>query len=75
MNNWIQVEQNAKKGYAERFIHGEIFRMYSSVNCVIHSHAEDVLPYVTSGVPLVPLFHMAGFLGMTDVTFQPDAAY
>jgi len=36
------------------------------VNCVIHSHAEAVLPYVTSGVPLLPVFHMAGFLG-TDV--------
>jgi len=73
MNNWIQVEQNAKKGYSERFIHGEIFRMYPSVNCVIHSHAEAVLPYATSGVPLVPLFHMAGFLGnyqfLTDLIF------
>ena len=58
------VDPDAKKGYAERFIHGELFKMFSSVNCVIHSHAEEVLPYVTSGVPLLPIFHMAGFLGM-----------
>jgi ribulose-5-phosphate 4-epimerase/fuculose-1-phosphate aldolase len=57
------VDPNAKKGYSERFIHGEIFRMYNAVNCVVHSHAEEVLPYVTSGVPLLPVFHMAGFLG------------
>jgi ribulose-5-phosphate 4-epimerase/fuculose-1-phosphate aldolase len=58
------VDPNAKKGYSERFIHGEMFRRWSGVNCVIHSHAEDVLPYVTSGVPLMPVFHMAGFLGI-----------
>jgi ribulose-5-phosphate 4-epimerase/fuculose-1-phosphate aldolase len=60
------VDPNAKKGYSERFIHGELFRMYPSINCVVHSHAEEVLPYVTAGVPLKPIFHMAGFLG-TDV--------
>lgn len=60
------VDPSAKKGYAERFIHGELFRMYDGINCVVHSHAEELLPYVTSGVPLKPIFHMAGFLG-TDV--------
>ena len=57
------VDPNAKKGYSERFIHGEMFKKFPSVNCVIHSHAEAVLPYVTSGIPLLPVFHMAGFLG------------
>jgi hypothetical protein len=57
------VDPNAKKGYSERFIHGEMFKKFPGANCVIHSHAEAVLPYVTSGVPLLPVFHMAGFLG------------
>lgn len=57
------VDFNAKMGHSERFIHGEIFKMYPQVNCVVHSHAEAVLPYVTSGVPLMPVVHMAGFLG------------
>lgn len=57
------VSPHAKKGYSERFIHGEIYEMFPDVNCVVHSHAEAVLPYVTSGVPLMPVFHMAGFLG------------
>jgi ribulose-5-phosphate 4-epimerase/fuculose-1-phosphate aldolase len=57
------VDPNAKKGYSERFIHGEMFKKFPEVNCVIHSHAEAVLPYVTSGIPLLPVFHMAGFLG------------
>jgi hypothetical protein len=58
------VDLNAKKGYSARFIRGEVFKMYPRVNCVVQSHAEAVLPYVTSGVPLMSVFHMAGFLGM-----------
>lgn len=58
------VDPNAKKGYSERFIHGEVYNSFPSVNCVIHSHAEDVLPYVVSGVPMRAVYHMAGFLGM-----------
>jgi len=57
------VSPHAKKGYSERFIHGEMYRRFQDVNSVVHSHAEAVLPYVTSGVPLMPVFHMAGFLG------------
>lgn len=65
---WVKdsstVDPKAKKGYAERFIHGELFRKYPEVNCVVHSHAEEVLPYVVAaGIPLMPVFHMAGFLG------------
>lgn len=57
------VDPKAQKGYSERFIHGEIYKRYPDVQCVVHSHAEAVLPYVTSTVPLVPMFHMGGFLG------------
>ena len=57
------VDPNAKKGYSERFIHGEIFKRYPDVQCVVHSHAEAVLPYATSTVPLLPMYHMGGFLG------------
>jgi ribulose-5-phosphate 4-epimerase/fuculose-1-phosphate aldolase len=57
------VNPNSKRGYLERYIHSEIFKHYPDVNCVIHSHSEAVLAFTTSGVPLVPVFHMAGFLG------------
>jgi ribulose-5-phosphate 4-epimerase/fuculose-1-phosphate aldolase len=55
---------NVPKGFIERYIHSEIYKMYPDIQCVIHSHAEEVLPYATSGVPLQPMYHMAGFLGM-----------
>ena len=67
------VDPNAPKGYSERFIHGEMFKRYPGVNCVIHSHAPSVLPFAVVGVDddvklentprLKPVFHMAGFLG------------
>ncbi|KAK4452228.1 Adducin-related protein 2 [Podospora aff. communis PSN243] len=76
---WVKdsspVSPDAKKGYSERFIHGEIFKRFPGVNCVVHSHAEAVLPYVTSGVPLMPVFHMAGFLGLDVPVFDIETVY
>ena len=71
------VDPAAKKGYSERFIHGEVFKRYESVNCVIHSHAEEVLPYVVSmGVKLKAVYHMSGFLGAKGVkVFDIDPLY
>ena len=69
----LPVEPDAPRGYAERFIHGEVLKRYSGMNCVIHSHAPAVLPFSVTGVDsevsnieapqLKPVFHMAGFLG------------
>ena len=57
------VDPDAPKGYIERYIHSEIYKRYSNVSCVIHAHAESVLPFAISGVPMKPVFHMTGFLG------------
>lgn len=56
------TDKNAR-GVIERYIHSEIYKRYPDVHCVIHSHAEAVLPYTITGVPLRPVYHMAGFLG------------
>ncbi|OIW28587.1 arad-like aldolase/epimerase [Coniochaeta ligniaria NRRL 30616] len=52
----------ANKGYAERHIHSEIHKRHPSVRAAVHSHSEAVVPYSVSGVPLRPVYHMAGFL-------------
>lgn len=57
------VDPNAENGYSERFIHGELFKRYPGAQSVVHSHAESVIPYVSSTVPLLPMYHMSGFLG------------
>ncbi|KAK3697612.1 hypothetical protein LTR37_017350 [Vermiconidia calcicola] len=57
------VNPDAPKGYAERFIHSEIYKRYKGVNSVIHSHSEAVLPYSIGSTPLRPVFHMGGVMG------------
>ncbi|KAK8003080.1 glycoside hydrolase family 47 protein [Apiospora arundinis] len=59
----VDGEDRAPKGFAERHIHSELYRAYPSIQSVVHSHADAVLPYTINGVPLRPCYHMAGFLG------------
>ena len=51
------------KGFVERYIHSELYKRYPGVMCVVHAHADDVLPFTVSGVPMRAMYHMAGFLG------------
>lgn len=64
--NASAVDPDAPKGYIERYIHSEVYKRFSNVSAVIHAHAEDVLVYANSGVPLKPVFHMPSFLGRHD---------
>lgn len=55
-------------GYAERYIHSAVLKAYPDINAVVHSHAEDVLPYtVLNSISPEPVYHMAGFLGSHPV--------
>lgn len=50
--------------YLERYIHSEIYRARPDVMAVVHHHSPAVLPFaVVRGARLVPVCHMAGFLG------------
>jgi ribulose-5-phosphate 4-epimerase/fuculose-1-phosphate aldolase len=51
-------EGNGPKGYAERYIHSELYKKYKGVKSVVHSHSEAVIPFGISSVPLRPVFHM-----------------
>jgi ribulose-5-phosphate 4-epimerase/fuculose-1-phosphate aldolase len=64
------VDGNDAGGYAERFIHGEIYRARADVMAVVHSHPPDVIAFGVTGVPLRPLFHMAGFIGDPPPVFE-----
>src|SRR5438128_2710773 len=52
------VKEDAKPGFAERFIHSEIYKKFPNINAVVHSHAIDVLPYCISDIPLRPTIHV-----------------
>lgn len=49
--------------YHERFIHGAIYRARPDVNAVVHAHAEDVLPFTITQVPLRPVIGSASAIG------------
>jgi len=55
---------DARAPYLERFIHGGIYSKRPEINAVIHSHADDVLPFsVCANVPLRAVAHTAGCMG------------
>lgn len=49
--------------YGERFIHGEIYRARPDVQAIVHCHAPELIPFHGAGIPLRPIYHMAGFQG------------
>ena len=50
--------------YLERFIHGAIYEVRPDVNAVIHSHAEDLLPFsISKTTRLCCVAHVASDMG------------
>jgi ribulose-5-phosphate 4-epimerase/fuculose-1-phosphate aldolase len=58
-----EKSNEAKEGYEERFVHSEIYKKFPDVNCVVHSHAHEVIPFGIGQVPLKPVSLNSGFLG------------
>ena len=53
--------------YRERFIHGSIYEARPDVQAVIHSHADDVLPFSVSSIPMRAVVHGASSIGAKPV--------
>lgn len=51
-----------RKGFLERFIHGEIYRVRPDVMAVVHSHTPSVVPFGLVRRPMRAMFHNAAFL-------------
>ena len=51
-----------RKGFIERYIHGEIFRARPEVMAVVHSHSPSVIPFGVTKSKLRPIYHMGSFL-------------
>jgi ribulose-5-phosphate 4-epimerase/fuculose-1-phosphate aldolase len=49
--------------YLERFIHGAVYEARPEINAVIHSHAEDILPFSISRTPMCCVAHVASDMG------------
>ena len=53
----------SEKLYAERVIHGEIYKARPDVMAVVHHHAPAMMPFCITGTPLVPVFHLGATIG------------
>jgi HCOMODA/2-hydroxy-3-carboxy-muconic semialdehyde decarboxylase len=51
-----------RKGFIERYIHGEIYRARPEVMAVVHSHSPSVIPFGVTKSKLRPIYHMGSFL-------------
>jgi ribulose-5-phosphate 4-epimerase/fuculose-1-phosphate aldolase len=51
-----------RRGFLERFIHGEIYRARPEVMAVVHSHSASVIPFGVTRTRLRPVYHMGSFL-------------
>ena len=57
------VKQTNQRLYAERVIHGEIYKARPDVHAVVHHHAPAMMPFCIAGVELVPVFHLGATIG------------
>ncbi|KAK4112994.1 hypothetical protein N656DRAFT_752011 [Canariomyces notabilis] len=63
------------RGFIERFIHSEILKRYPGINVVLHGHADILVSYSISSVPLRAAIHMAGYLGGATPIFDITRYY
>jgi ribulose-5-phosphate 4-epimerase/fuculose-1-phosphate aldolase len=57
------VAPDGRAMYAERAIHGEIYKARPDVNAVCHNHSAATIPFGVSKVALRPIFHMGSVVG------------
>lgn len=69
------VDPSAPQGYVERYIHSEIMKRYPSVNSVVHSHSENIVPYTLIDVPMEPIFPPSAGVGSGMPNFDPETVY
>jgi HCOMODA/2-hydroxy-3-carboxy-muconic semialdehyde decarboxylase len=57
------VAPTDRRIFAERVIHGAIYRARPDVMAVCHHHSPSMLPFCITGAPLVPVFHLGATMG------------
>jgi ribulose-5-phosphate 4-epimerase/fuculose-1-phosphate aldolase len=57
------IDQRGRSMYAERSIHGCIYQARPDVNAVCHSHAQQLIPFAVTGLPVKPIWAMGATIG------------
>jgi ribulose-5-phosphate 4-epimerase/fuculose-1-phosphate aldolase len=66
----VPANGETRKLYSERWIHAEIYRARPDVKSIVHTHAPTVVLMSTINEPLLPIYHMGGFIGTGLPTFD-----
>jgi len=64
------LDANGRTSYAERCIHGAIYKVRPDVKAIVHAHTPAVIPFGVTAVHLQPVFHMGAFLGAGVPVFE-----
>ena len=64
------LRRDRRKGFIERYIHGEIYRARPEVMAVVHSHSASVIPFGVTRTQLRPIYHMGSFLWSGAPVFE-----
>jgi HCOMODA/2-hydroxy-3-carboxy-muconic semialdehyde decarboxylase len=59
------AEPGSHHPYIERFIHAAIYAARPEIAAVVHSHADEVVPFSISREPLRPVLHTSAAMGAT----------
>lgn len=64
------IGNDHRRPYAERHIHGAIYKDRQDVNAVTHHHARSIIPFTMNDISLRPIFHMAAVIGKRIETWD-----
>lgn len=57
------VNPKGRDPYAERAIHGAVYKARSDIHSVVHNHSPNVIPFGVTNADIKPIFHMAAGMG------------
>src|SRR6202158_2215062 len=66
----VPVSGDTRKLYSERWLHAEIYSARPDVKSIVHTHAPTVVLREPINEPLLPIYHMGGFIGTGLPTFD-----
>jgi ribulose-5-phosphate 4-epimerase/fuculose-1-phosphate aldolase len=56
------IDAQGRRGFIERYLHGEIYRARRDVMAIAHSHSPPVIAFGLTAKPLRAMYHNAAFL-------------
>ncbi|MGB6537841.1 MAG: class II aldolase/adducin family protein [Xanthobacteraceae bacterium] len=57
------IDQRGRGIFAERWIHGAVYKVPPDVNAVCHNHAAQLIPFAATATPIRPIWVMGAAIG------------